>query len=90
MAVAMAYPEGDKGGRGKKGEGLKCAETAQFSKTRLMEARLVLKNAPDLAAAVFSGAEKLDNALSLVRSGTASLTKELKSAATTHRSPWHV
>jgi hypothetical protein len=51
MAVAFAYPEPEKGGRGKKG---KSAETAGFSQTRLRQARYVLRHAPELARRVLT------------------------------------
>ncbi len=48
MAVAIIYPDAEKGGRGKKST-VKVAETAGFSQRRLQEARFVLKHAPDPA-----------------------------------------
>jgi hypothetical protein len=39
IALAMHYPEPEKGGRGKKSEGAKVAETSGFSGRRLEQAR---------------------------------------------------
>jgi len=58
MAYAIGYPEGDKGGRGKKR-----SETEQFSRPRLSVARAVLREAPDLAEQVMQGTVSLDQAL---------------------------
>ena len=52
MAHAMLYPELDKRGRGNKAKG---AETADFSRRRLQEARSVLRHSPKLAASVRDG-----------------------------------
>jgi hypothetical protein len=41
MATAMIYPDGGKGGRGKKSEATKSAETSGFSVRRLALAHLV-------------------------------------------------
>ena len=49
MALAMLYPEPEKGGRGHKG---KATETSGFSQQRLREARAVLHHSPELARAV--------------------------------------
>ena len=57
MAVAMVYPEPEKGGRGKKSP-----EPVGISQQRVSEARFVLRHAPDLADNVLSGATKLDQA----------------------------
>ena len=54
MAVAMLYPEPEKGGRGKKGNGTKAAETAGFSYRRLAEARSVLRHSRALAEQVIA------------------------------------
>lgn len=43
MALAMIYPDAEKGGRGKKSEGGKAAESAGFSNRRLREARSILR-----------------------------------------------
>ena len=58
MAVAMIYPEPEKGGRGKKSEGANLAETVGFSQRRLNEARTVLRYSVDgdLANDVLGGA----------------------------------
>lgn len=57
MAVAFAYPEPEKGGRGHKG---KSSETDGFSATRLKIARQVLRHSRDLALAVLRDTTKLD------------------------------
>ena len=62
MGVAKLYPDGGKGGRGKKGDG-NPAETAGFSERRLRQARFVLKNIPTLADQVSTGTVTLDSAL---------------------------
>jgi hypothetical protein len=59
MAVALVYPDGGKGGRGKKGNP---AETAGFSATRLKQARAVLAHSLDLAQAVLAGSKSIDAA----------------------------
>jgi hypothetical protein len=53
MAVAFAYPEPEKGGRGKK---TNYPETGHFSKQRLSIARQVLHHSRDLARAVLRDA----------------------------------
>jgi hypothetical protein len=63
MALAMIYPELEKGRRGKKTEGTKAAETAGFSYRRLAEARTVYRHSPELACAVIAGIEPFDAAL---------------------------
>ena len=60
MAVAFAYPEPDKPGRGKKG---KAEETSGFSQKRLQQARQVLHYSRELALAVLDDTIKLDSAL---------------------------
>jgi hypothetical protein len=55
-AVSAAVdPEPEKGGRGKKSEAIKSAETAGFSSRRLNEARTVLRHSQHLAFAVRDG-----------------------------------
>lgn len=61
MAIAFAYPEPEKGGRGKNRK-----ETLQFSKMRLSQARQVLHHSRELAEAVFRDTAKLDTALEKV------------------------
>jgi hypothetical protein len=51
MAMAFAYPEPEKGGRGKKGN---LPETGQFSKQRLSIARQVLRHSREFALACAS------------------------------------
>jgi hypothetical protein len=57
MAVAMIYPEPEKGGRGKN-----AVLNTEFSTASLSHARTVLKFAPDLADSVLSGAVALNGA----------------------------
>jgi hypothetical protein len=52
MAVAFAYPEPDKRGRGNKG---KCEDSAGFSQRRLEQARQVLGHSKELAKRVLDG-----------------------------------
>jgi hypothetical protein len=66
MALAMMYPEPEKGGRGKNTEARKAAETAGFSSRRLAEARAVLRHSRDLAESVIAGSLSLDDALKQV------------------------
>jgi len=66
MALAMIYPEPEKGGRGKKSEAANLAETAKFSHRRLNEARAVLRHPRKLAESVIAGTKSLDVALATV------------------------
>jgi ParB-like nuclease domain len=59
MAVAMLYPDGGKGGRGKRRNP---SETVGFSATRLKQARAVLAHSLDLAQAVLAGSKFIDAA----------------------------
>jgi hypothetical protein len=52
MALAMIYPEGVKGGRGKKRNS---SETEGFSAARLSQARTVLRFSEEVADSVFAG-----------------------------------
>ncbi len=64
MAVAILYPEAEKGGRGKKGsQSKRAAEIAGVSHRRVQQARQVFGFSRELAAAVRDGAKKLDEAL---------------------------
>jgi hypothetical protein len=60
IAMALLYPEPEKGGRGKKRNG---SETEQFSKVRLSQARAIVAHSPQLAHAVREGGVKFDDAL---------------------------
>jgi ParB-like chromosome segregation protein Spo0J len=71
MALAMIYPDGGKGGRGKKGNP---AETADFSERRLRDARSVLRHSRALAEGVLANRISLDKALEQV-------TEELEATA---------
>lgn len=51
MAVAMAYPEPEKGGRGK----VNSLPSKEFGSGFLSQARTVLKKAPDLVEVVIAG-----------------------------------
>jgi hypothetical protein len=66
MALAMLYPEPEKGGRGKNDEARKARETRGFSSDRLRQARAVLRYSPELARRVVAGTEPLDLALAKV------------------------
>jgi hypothetical protein len=63
MLLAMIYPEPEKGGRGRKSAAINCAETSQFSRRRLEQARSVLAFSRPMAEDVVSGVRKLDAAL---------------------------
>jgi hypothetical protein len=64
MALAMIYPETEKGGRGVKSSAVNSAVSAGFSSRRLNEARFVLRmGRDDLAPAVIGGRKSLDDAL---------------------------
>jgi hypothetical protein len=80
MAMAMVYPDGGKGGRGKKGNP---AETAGFSERRLRQARTVLAHSSDLAQAVLAGSKFLDAAYDEARKAKRQL--DAKDAAKTQR-----
>jgi hypothetical protein len=67
MAMAFAYPEPEKGGRGKK-----ALETSGFSRQRLGQARQVLRHSRELAMAVLGDTKKLDEALKDVITAQAS------------------
>jgi len=69
MGLAMLYPEEhkNKGGRGKKNEAINRAETAQFSKTRLLQARTVLAYSRPMAEEVVKGNRSLDDAIKSVK-----------------------
>jgi hypothetical protein len=62
MAVAMLYPEPERG-RGKKDAARKDAETSSFTYRRVQQARQVLHHSSELALAVRDGSLKLDQAL---------------------------
>ena len=64
IAMAMLYPEPEKGGRGKKSE--RVAETTTFSLSRLTQARAVLRFSRPMAEAVLKGDVSLDEALKKV------------------------
>lgn len=56
MLTAFAYPDPEKGGRGRKGEATKAAEKAGFSATRLLAARKVLHYSRAMALQAIGGA----------------------------------
>ena len=66
IALALLYPEAEKGGRGKKKE--RVDETSTFSAKRLQQARAILAHSRELAIAVRNGVEKFDIALKRVES----------------------
>lgn len=61
MALAMIYPEPHSAPRGK------CLETQQFDRTRLSQARSVLRHSRALAEGVLADRKKLDEALAVVK-----------------------
>jgi hypothetical protein len=66
MALAMIYPEPEKGGRGRKKE--RVEETTTFSEKRLQQARAVLRHSRALADEVLKGATPFDKALEQIKS----------------------
>jgi hypothetical protein len=65
MALAMIYPNPEKGGRGKKKERVEETSTL-FSAKRLSQARAVLLHSRSLAESVVKGSVSLDEALAKV------------------------
>lgn len=66
MALAMIYPEPEKGGRGRVKE--RVEESSTFFSTKLLQqARLILRSSSDLAQDVLHGRKAFDVALSEVR-----------------------
>ena len=55
MALAMIYPDPEKGGRAKKSNAINSAVSAGFSSRRLNAARSVLRQSRDLAESVVKG-----------------------------------
>ncbi len=53
MALAMIYPEPEKGGRGKNVAARKAVESTGFSMERLKHARAILRHSRELAKRVF-------------------------------------
>ncbi len=81
MAIAMLFPEPEKGGRGKKSAAIKSVETTGFSRSRLDQARAVYRYSVELATAVRDGVVSLDSALAKVKTEQDSLkTTETKLA----------
>jgi hypothetical protein len=78
MALAIIYPE--PGSRTKK-DAAKATESGGFSKSRLREARSVLRHSRELAESVVKGSVSLDEALTKV--------EELKQQAHPHTQNWH-
>ena len=65
IALAMIYPEAEKGGRGNKKE--RVAETSTlFSSKRLQQARRIVAYDRKLADAVRDGLKRFDDALGIV------------------------
>ena len=67
MALAMIYPEPEKGGRGKKSEAGKLLVSSGFSRQRLDQARSVQRYSLDLEQGVVKGSLSLDDALTPLR-----------------------
>lgn len=81
IGLAMIYPGPEKGGRGKKSDGTKLAESAGFSQRRLNDARTILRHSRALAEQVRDGTEFFDKALSNVEQvSQASASKEARMA----------
>jgi hypothetical protein len=59
MILAMLYPEPEKGGRGKK---TNVVVSTKFSRSRLDQARLVLRHSRTLAESVVKGTTPLESA----------------------------
>jgi hypothetical protein len=69
MALAMMYPEPEKGGRGKKSAALNSTVSVGFSATRLNLARGILHHSRSLAESVLKGITPLDQAVAIVKDG---------------------
>lgn len=67
MAMAMMYPEAEKGGRGKKSAATNSLLNGGFSRQRLDQARSIFRYSPELARAVLDGTMPLNEALSKVQ-----------------------
>jgi ParB-like chromosome segregation protein Spo0J len=67
MALAMIYPDAEKGGRGKKSAAGNLSVSVSFSRTRLSEARAVLSHSREMAQQVLAGTLTLDDALVTVK-----------------------
>jgi hypothetical protein len=66
MALAMLYPEPEKGGRGRKSEAGKLLVSGGFPRQRLDQARTVLAHSRTLAEAVLADRRLLNVALQIV------------------------
>jgi hypothetical protein len=67
MAMAMLYPDHGERGRGKKSAAIKSVETTGISRSRLDQARSVLRFSRPIAQAVLNGTTPLDAALVTVK-----------------------
>jgi hypothetical protein len=67
MAVATIWPEGSKGGRGKKDVSANMLESGRFSRQLRDKARVVLRWAPELGKPVLLGARSLDDAFEIAK-----------------------
>jgi hypothetical protein len=67
IALALMFPESEKGGRGKKSDAVKAIETTGFSRSRLDQARTILRHSIDLAHSVRDGGRHFDEALAEVK-----------------------
>jgi hypothetical protein len=65
MAMAMVYPDAQRGGKREKGSSL--VSKHNFSSARLSHARTVLRSSPPLAQQVIAGKKSLDEAMTVVR-----------------------
>jgi len=74
IALAMIYPDPEKGGRGKKAKNF--SETEGFSAARLSQARSVLRNSRPLVLAVLAGGKPVwSRSLEMVRSANSLLPR---------------
>jgi hypothetical protein len=67
MALALIYPESEKGGRGKKGVANSAAKLGGFSRDRVDQARKIVGHSRELALAVLADVTPLDDALEQVK-----------------------
>jgi hypothetical protein len=65
MALAFAHTEGQRG-RGNRDEAVKSAESADFSRTWLRQARQLLRHSREMAMAVLAGGLKFEKALETI------------------------
>jgi hypothetical protein len=86
MALAMVYPEPEKGGRGKNIAARKTQETLGFTSERLRQARKVLRTSPALGKEVLLGQRTLDQARNLAESANFSYRRLNEARTVLHHS----